>query len=213
MDASMSGDRLVVDVTARNLTGHKLPTGYPSRRVWLHLTVRDRDGRTVFESGALGKDGSIAGNDQDVTGGGAEPHHPQITRPDEVQIYESVMADRDGRPTTGLLSAVRFLKDNRLLPSGFDKSSADPWIAVVGGAASDTDFAGGQDRTRYAIDVATSGAPFQIDAELRFQSIGYRWAQNLKAYRSDETIRFVGYYDAMADSSSEVLAAAKTTAK
>jgi hypothetical protein len=36
--------QLAIDVTVRNLTGHKLPTAYPSRRVWLHLTVRDRDG-------------------------------------------------------------------------------------------------------------------------------------------------------------------------
>ena len=33
--------RLLVDVTVRNLTGHKLPTAYPSRRAWLHVTVRD----------------------------------------------------------------------------------------------------------------------------------------------------------------------------
>jgi hypothetical protein len=33
-----------------------------------------------------------------------------------VQIYEAVMAGPDGAVTTGLLTAVRFVKDNRLLP-------------------------------------------------------------------------------------------------
>src|SRR5690348_15869217 len=28
---------LQADVAVRNLTGHKLPTAYPSRRVWLHV--------------------------------------------------------------------------------------------------------------------------------------------------------------------------------
>ena len=43
--------RLEMEVSVENLGGHKLPTAYPSRRVWLHVTVRDRNNRTVFESG------------------------------------------------------------------------------------------------------------------------------------------------------------------
>src|SRR5687767_5242997 len=45
--------RLRIAVNVANLTGHKLPTAYPSRRVWIWLTVRDSGGRTIFESGAL----------------------------------------------------------------------------------------------------------------------------------------------------------------
>ncbi len=55
---------LHIDVLVENLTGHKLPTAYPSRRVWLHVAIHDRNGLTVFESGALNPDGSIQGNDQ-----------------------------------------------------------------------------------------------------------------------------------------------------
>jgi hypothetical protein len=46
----------------------------------------------------------------------------------------------------------------------------------------------------------------RIEAELRFQAIGFRWAQNLKKYDAAEPRRFVGYYDAMAGVSSEILA-------
>ncbi len=206
--AEVASSRLLAEVAVRNLTGHKLPTGYPSRRVWLHVTVRDRAGRIVFESGGVGPNGSIAGNDNDADASAVEPHYREIRRPDQVQIYESVMSDLAGRPTTGLLSAVRYLKDNRLLPRGFDKAGADAWIAVVGEAASDTNFSESGHRLRYSIDVAPAGGPFQIQAELRFQVISFRWAENLRPYKSEETSRFVGYYESMASSSSEVLARA-----
>ena len=39
--------RLRADVVIRNKNGHKLPTAYPSRRVWLHFVVRDRNDRTT----------------------------------------------------------------------------------------------------------------------------------------------------------------------
>ena len=205
--AERSGARLIADVQVRNLTGHKLPTGYPSRRAWLHVAVRDRAGRIVFESGAIAPNGSIAGNDNDADALAVEPHYSEIRAADQVQIYESVMGDASGRPTTGLLTAVRYLKDNRLVPRGFDKSIADPRIAVIGSAAQDADFGDSGDRVRYAIDVDEAAGPFQIDAELRFQVIGFRWAENLKEYKSEETNRFVGYYESMASSSSEVLVA------
>jgi hypothetical protein len=200
-----TGGRLVADIRVRNLTGHKLPTGYPSRRAWLHVTVRDRAGRIVFESGAVAPNGAIAGNDNDADALSVEPHHTEIRTSDQVQIYESVMGDSSGRPTTGLLTAVRYLKDNRLVPRGFDKSTADPRIAVVGAAAEDADFADAGDRVRYSIEVNQADGPFQIDAELRFQVIGFRWAENLRPYNAEETRRFLGYYESMASSSSEVL--------
>ena len=205
--AERSGGRLSADIRVRNLTGHKLPTGYPSRRAWLHVTVRDRTGRIVFESGALAPTGAIAGNDNDADPLRVEPHHTEIRTADQVQIYESVMSDAKGAPTTGLLTAVRYLKDNRLLPKGFDKASADPLIAVVGTAVEDVDFAGDGDRVRYAIDVNQADGPFQIDVELRFQVVGFRWAENLRPYKAEETKRFVGYYESMASSSSEALTA------
>jgi len=211
--AEIRDGRFVADVKVENATGHKLPTGYPSRRAWLHVTARDRDGRVIFESGAVDARGAIAGNDNDTDPFGVEPHHTEIRERDEVQIYESVMRDQAGRPTTGLLAAVGYLKDNRLLPRGFEKATADASIAVVGTAAKDGDFTGAGDRIRYIVDVDSAQGPCQIDVELRFQVISFRWAENLRPYDSEETRRFVGYYESMASSSSEVLASARATAR
>jgi hypothetical protein len=198
-------------VDVRNLTGHKFPTGYPSRRTWLHATVRDERGRIVFESGAINDAGAIAGNDGDLDPLAFEPHYGHITRPDQVQIYETILGDPRGLPTTGLLAATQYLKDNRLLPRGFDKATADPEIAVYGDATRDEDFTGGGDRVHYAIEVASTG-PYTVDVELRYQSIAHRWAQNLRGYDAPEPKRFVSYYEATAAGSTVVVGKASARA-
>jgi hypothetical protein len=198
--------RLEAGISVENLGGHKLPTAYPSRRTWLHVTVRDRSGRAIFESGALNPTGSIQGNDNDGDPTSCEPHYTEITRPDEVQIYEAVMVDSEGAVTTGLLAAVRYAKDNRLLPRGFDKRTADKDVAVHGDAEGDADFAGGGDQIRYSVAVGDAQGPFQVEAELWYQPIAYRWAMNLKKYDATEPRRFVGYYEEAASGSGVMLA-------
>ena len=120
-EGGWGGEQLSVAVRVQNLTGHKLPTAYPSRCAWLHVVVTDGSGRTVFESGALHADGSIAGNVNDEDPHRYEPHFTEITDPEQVEIFEPILKDQQGQVTTGLLSAVGYLKDNRLLPDGFDK--------------------------------------------------------------------------------------------
>ena len=204
----ISGGEALIDVRVANRTGHKLPTAYPSRRAWLHLTVSDRDGTVLFESGALGADGSITGNDNDADPAAYEPHHEVISSPDQVQIYEPVIHDYQNRVTTSLLSGVTYAKDNRLLPLGFDKATADKAVAVRGAAADDADFAAGGDGVRYRVPLPAGVGEIRVAVELLYQTIGYRWARNLEAYDSHETNRFVGYYQANAEISAVVLAKA-----
>ena len=207
------GDRLQADISLQNLTGHKFPTAYPSRRAWLHVTARDRNNRVVFESGALNPNGSIQGNDNDADPGRFEPHYGEIASEDEVQIYEAIMVGANNMPTTGLLSAVRFIKDNRLLPNGFNKNSVDQDITPQGDAMNDNDFGAGGDRIRYSIPVGSAQGPFQVEAELWFQPISYRWASNLKPYAAMEPQRFTGYYETMSSGSGVMLARAVAAAR
>ena len=203
--------KLAIEVLAQNLSGHKLPTAFPSRRAWLHVLVTDANGSVVFESGKLRENGSIVGNANDDDPSKFEPHHREITRSEEVEIYEPILADAQGRVTTGILSAARYAKDNRLLPAGFDKTSADGDIKVVGDAAEDPGFTDRGSRVRYTVPTAKAVGQLKIKVELWYQPIGYRWAHNLSPYRASEPERMVKYYEAAARESAVVLAKAETT--
>jgi len=200
---------LRADVFVQNLTGHKLPTAYPSRRAWLHFTVTDRNGNTVFDSGALNRDGSIVGNDNDADPARYEPHYREIISADQVEIYEPILKDSQGHVTTGLLAATGYLKDNRLLPTGFDKSTAEKDIAVIGDAADAPNFPAGSDQVRYSIPLGSAAGPFHVTVDLWYQPIGFRWAHNLAPYKAAEPRRLVEYYESMSSSTATILAHAE----
>ena len=212
--AQLNGNRLEAVVAVRNLSGHKLPTAYPSRRAWLHVVVRDGDGSVVFESGAITPEGAITGNDNDGDAATFEPHYRVVREAGQVQIYESVMHDVAGRVTTGLLSAARYIKDNRLLPDGFDKTTAAPDIAVHGEALTDPDFAAGSDRVTYSMPVPAGRGPWMVQAQLLFQPIAFRWAKNLQRHAgAAEVQRFSAQYSSMAHVSSLVLSEAMASVR
>ena len=204
-----NGIRFAVKV--ENLTGHKLPTTFPSRRAWLHVTVIAPDGKVLFESGKLHQDGSIEGNVNDSDPTRFLPHFTKINSPEQVEIFEPILGDAAGQVTTGLLTATQYLKDNRILPAGFDKATASADIAVHGEAATDPEFKGGSSTTQYQIPTKGASGPLKISVELVYQPIGYRWARNLASFQSDETQKFVKYFEHGAPNSAVVLAHAEAT--
>ncbi|MDP3876580.1 MAG: multiheme c-type cytochrome [Methylobacter sp.] len=159
-------------------TGHKLPSAYPSRRVVLHVTVKDAQNNIVFESGKINANGSIVGVDADTNRTTFEPHYELITAPDQVQVYEAIMGDNLNQVTYTLLRGMVYLKDNRLLPQGFNKAAAPNDIKVVGDALTDANFVGGSDDISYRISGLT-GNNYQVEAELVHQPIAYSFAQDL----------------------------------
>jgi cytochrome c553 len=179
--ACVDATALTVDVTVTNLTGHKLPTGFPNRRMWLHIRVVDAAGVTVFDSGGVDADGEIVGLDA-----GYEAHHQTIDRPEQVQVYEAVMGDVYDRPTFRLLHAARYLKDNRLLPAGMSSDVDD----------ADTDFGSGQDRVSYVVARAGYRTPFAVSVELLYQTTPPRPVAALELHASPEIDRFMALYRA-----------------
>ncbi|MDQ2832299.1 MAG: cytochrome c family protein [Acidobacteriota bacterium] len=206
-----SSSALAFDVHVENLGGHKLPSAYPSRRAWLHVVVKDAAGETVFESGKLNPDGSIVGNLNDENPALFEPHFTTITHQRQVEIYEDIIQDATGHVTTGLFAAVSYLKDNRLLPRGFDKDTAPKEIAVVGGAATDPKFNDRGSTVRYVVRTGNARGPLTVTAELWFQPIGFRWAHNLEPYKAPEPQRMVEYFDQASAKSAMLIASAQST--
>lgn len=202
-------DQLEVEVQVINKAGHKLPSGYPSRRVWIDFQVLDADGKEVFRSGRMNADGSIEGVDSDMQSAQFEPHREVISREDQVQVYESIMADTDGALTYTLLRAEGYLKDNRIPPAGFDKHQVPEDIAVMGGAMHDEDFNDGSDRVTYRFDA--DPGPLQILATLRYQPLANGFMNDL--FRDAElplVKRMQGYWD-QAELRSETLASDQLT--
>jgi hypothetical protein len=210
LDSRIEGDIATVDLRVEAHTGHKFPTGFPARRLWMHLAVTDGNGDTFFESGAAGADGSISGNDADRDLSLFEPHYTTVMNEEQVQIYESVMTNSDGEITYTLLRAAEYAKDNRLLPRGFDKTTAGEDFAVKGQALEDADFTGGSDDIAYAVDIAGRQGPFTITAELLYQSVSFPFVEDMRPETTPLADRFVDYFDS-ADKSPTVVAAAEAT--
>jgi len=196
VSASVSDGVLEARVKLTNNSGHKTPTAYPSRRMWLNFKVADSDSDVVFESGKFNTDGSIVGADNDSDQSVFEPHYKLITSADQVQIYEAIMGDSDGNITYTLLRGAQYLKDNRLTPKGFNKEAVPSDVAVYGQAANDADFNLGADEVIYRIPVSVTG-DLNVSVSLNYQTIAHGFLQDL--YRDDhlEQVKtFKAMYDA-----------------
>ncbi len=191
---SLSPGQLDFTLKINSQTGHKLPSAYPSRRVIVHVTVTDAQNNVVFESGKVSANGSVQGVDADSDSTIFEPHYDLITSQDQVQVYEAIMGDNNGQVTYTLLRGMSYLKDNRLLPNGFDKTTAPDDIAVAGAAATDVDFVGGSDQLSYRIGNLFAGS-YTVRAELVYQTLAYGFARDLFEDSSAEVNDFKKMYN------------------
>lgn len=194
LEADFSADTLMIEVSVKNLAGHKFPTGFPGRRAWLYLVVRDNAENTIFESGNWNSEGEINGlND------GYEPHYSVITEPTQVQIYEATMQDVDQQVTYTLLRGSSYVKDNRLPPRGFSRTAENYQdISIVGHAASDADFSpegtgSGEDLVHYRVPVSGAGDEFKISLELRYQTLAPRFLADLFQYQTPQVTQLKNY--------------------
>lgn len=182
--AEQGGETLEIEVGIEVATGHKFPTGYPSRRAWLELAVVTESGETIFRSGGVDERGRIVDGDGtplafERVDGPIEPHHEIVDADDEVQIYQSVMADAAGETTWRLMRAASYRKDNRLLPHGW--SSDHPEIDEMApvGVDGDENFRGGGDRISYRVPVDGADGPLTIEVALHYQPLSHRYAREL----------------------------------
>lgn len=180
VEARREGNETVAEVFVTNRTGHKLPTAYPSRRMYLRFTATDAAGRVVFASG-------VAPDKH-----GEQPHYAEITRGEQTMIYETVMEDAAGAATMTLMRAARYRKDNRILPRGYDGLRALPEGVEHAatrpvGVNGDAGFMGGGHRVRYRF----AGTAVRIRVEAVYEAVAPAHVGALDAGRSAEEKLFV----------------------
>ena len=187
-------DSVQFRVRIDNLAGHKFPTGYPSRRTFIELVVKDINQDTIFASGLMGSNYELIGQDVPY-----EPHYEKITTPDQVQIYELVMGDVNGDVTTTLRRAATPLKDNRILPRGFTMihPSYDT-VRVVGAATQDPAYStpGGYSTTLYEFPINGYTDSLLVTARLWYQTVRPGWLDETFANNSADIDQFRDMYNA-----------------
>lgn len=206
LNQTLANGNLEVSFKVKSTTGHKLPTSFPSRRAFLHVKITDTLGSIVFESGKVNANGSIVGADSDINNNTFEPHYDVITSQDQVQIYETIMRDNLNSVTYTLLRAMDYKKDNRILPLGFDKSTASSDIKVAGNALNDDNFIGGSDTITYKVS-NLSDASYSVSIELLYQTIGFNFASDLFSDASTEVSNFKTMYENSSLKTSQIASA------
>lgn len=187
-------DSLFVELTLQNFAGHKIPSGYPSRQVFVQLEVTIETNESIFLSGAMDENHQIIFEDETY-----EPHYSMINQEDQVQIYQTVMANVEGQVTTTLLHSDHALKDNRLPPIGFsiDHPSYDT-TQIIGLAASDPSFNPnnlGGDHILYHIPILNYNGDLRIEAKVYYQTVGSKWLEDMFNESSEEIDAFENIYN------------------
>jgi hypothetical protein len=178
--------------------------------LWLHVVIEDGDQSVIFESGAYTPDGKIVGCDADDSEDSFEPHYEMISNPNQVQIYESIMHNTDGDVTYTLLHAAGYVKDNRLLPIGFDSQNSPDAIAVQGLAAEDPDYQDGADYITYTVSANNTEGPYRARVELLFQSFSYQTIEDIYKIDTPEVTQFKSVF-AESDRSPIIIASVEST--
>ncbi len=199
--AGLSSDTIYYQLDMTNIAGHKFPSGYPSRRVFVEFVVLDdATGDTVFQSGVLRPDLELTGVD---TSQDFEPHYDMINDESEVQIYEMVMGDINGDYTSTLERAYAPLKDNRFTPIGFTTSHAVyDTTEIIGTALTDDNFnydsgieGSGTDRLRYHVPLNGFNGSVTASASVYYQTLPPRFTREMFAYNTPEIDAFRTMYD------------------
>jgi len=142
---TIAGDTVLADIRVTNLTGHKLPTGYPEgRRMWLNVIGQNAAGDTVFESGSY------------------DFETADLLLDAQAKVYEAkagmteataAQFGLDPGPSFHFVLNDTFYSDNRIPPEGFTNASFATHLAEpVGYSYQDGQFC----------DITTYTMPSQV---------------------------------------------------
>jgi hypothetical protein len=177
-------------VEVRNLAGHNLPSGVAFRRAFITFEALDANGNVVWASGRTNSVGAILkGTSDEILPTEFfydpasrkqvwQPHYETISNDGQVQIYEEIIADSQGKITTSFVGLDKVLKSNRLLPKGW--RTTGPFAEYTrphGDAEHDPEYinnngATGADKITYSIPLTDrTRAIVSVRATLNYQAI------------------------------------------
>jgi hypothetical protein len=170
-----------VTIRVTNLTGHKLPTGYPEgRRMWLNVKYLDRDGGILREDGQYDVvERMLSGNTTKVR---------TLVDPDSTRVYECLPGisekqaakhgKREGKSFHFVLNDY-IVFDNRIPPKGFNKEAFKKHnCAPVG-----VEYADGQNWDDVVFDLPPKCQ--KVEATLMYQSVSWEYIKFL--YEENKT--------------------------
>jgi hypothetical protein len=157
-------DELLAQVTVTNLSGHKLPTGYPEgRRMWLRVVARDEAGRAMFESGRYDAD------------------EARLIEDRHIKTYETKLGIPGRGESFHFILNGEVLKDNRIPPRGY--------VPIERTQPVGAEYAPGQywDVTSYRIGLGGARGQITVTAELFYQTASREYVEFLRDEdRTDE---------------------------
>jgi hypothetical protein len=107
------------------------------------------------------------------------------------------MGDVNGNATFTLLRAAVHLKDNRLLPKGWNPNHPDAEHTGIHGAAlQDENFVDGADTVIYDFRAPADDGPYRIQAAFLYQTLSSRFAAELFLFETAEVETLERYYTA-----------------
>lgn len=181
---------LEATVKIENLAGHGFPSGVGFRRAFLTFEALDSEGKVIWASGRTNSVGAIVKGlgdevlpteffyDQIKRKQVFQPHYEVINDESQVQIYEEVIADPQGKITTSFVGLDQVLKNNRLLPKGWRSDGPyGEFTAPHGDAEHDPEYinksgATGADRIVYRIPLNDrTRAAVSVRVTLNYQAI------------------------------------------
>jgi hypothetical protein len=194
VDLVTAEGRLEAAFEVRNLTGHKLPTGYPARRMFLTVEVFDAEGQVLFASGRTDAEGRLVDGrgrvlPSESAGGPASTHLDRIVRDDQVAQWRAEAVDADGAPAFRLLAMARYAVDDRLLPLGWSADAPNAERTAPRGVEGDPDFNAGSDLVKLRVQLPDGRPAARVVARLRYQPYSARWLDELGADPTPELER------------------------
>lgn len=204
-----SEDSLEATVSVQNLAGHGFPSGVAFRRAFLTFEVLNSEGKVIWASGRTNSTGAIVrGVTEDVLPTEFfydaskriqvfQPHYELISDEGQVQIYEELIADTEGKITTSFVGLDQVLKNNRLLPKGWRADGPfGEFTRPHGDAERDPEYinktgATGGDRITYRIPLdERTRAAVSVRVTLNYQAIPpYYLQERFKIGKGAETQR------------------------